>query len=126
MELRSEEVQEAPEKRMRRQRESTIDMGGEEDALTIKRLGSTSFPGMRADSWGMNPPSTRSSRSSCRITDSIQSPWIQSLGRAVLEEDLPRADFFPFPCTAAFFACSKADVLSFTIVAGEARTEQRR
>ena len=28
MELRSEEVQEAPEKRMRRQRESTIDMSG--------------------------------------------------------------------------------------------------
>ena len=44
MELRSEEVQETPEKRMRRQRESTIDMGGEEDALTIKRLGFDFFP----------------------------------------------------------------------------------
>ena len=44
MELRSEEVQEAPEKRMRRQREFTIDMGGEEDALTIKRLGFDFFP----------------------------------------------------------------------------------
>ena len=44
MELRSEEVQEAPEKRIRRQRESTIDMGGEEDTLTIKRLGFDFFP----------------------------------------------------------------------------------
>ena len=44
MELHSEEVQEAPEKRMRRQRESTIDMGGEEDTLTIKRLGFDFFP----------------------------------------------------------------------------------
>lgn len=44
MELRSEEVQEAPEKRMRMQRESTIDMGGEEDTLTIKRLGFDFFP----------------------------------------------------------------------------------
>src|SRR4051812_11693968 len=44
MELCSEEVQEAPEKRMRRQRESAIDMGGEEDALTIKRLGFDFFP----------------------------------------------------------------------------------
>src|SRR4051812_46544600 len=38
MELRSEEVQKAPEKRMRRQRKTTINMGGEEDALTITRL----------------------------------------------------------------------------------------
>src|SRR4051812_46368084 len=67
----------------------------------------------------MTPPSTMSSRSSCRITDGIQSPWIQPLGRAVLEEDLPRADFFPFPCTAAFFARSRADVLSFTILPAE-------
>ena len=43
-----------------------------------------------------------------------------SLGRTVLEEDPPRADFFPFPCTAVFFARSRADVFSFTIVAGEA------
>src|SRR3954469_21905039 len=85
--------------------------------------GSTSFPGRRAASWRMTPPSTISSRSSCRITDGIQSPWIQSLGRAVLEEDPPRADFFPFPCTAAFFARSRADVLSFTIIAGKARTD---
>src|SRR3954470_6750154 len=69
----------------------------------------------------MTPPSTMSSRSSCRITDGIQSPWIQSLGRAVLEEDPPRADFFPFPCTAAFFARSRAEVLSFTIIVGESR-----
>ena len=38
MELRSEEIQETPEKRMRRKRKSTINMGGEEDALTIKGL----------------------------------------------------------------------------------------
>ena len=44
MELRSEEVQEAPEKRMTRQRKSMIDMGGKEDALTIKRLGFDFFP----------------------------------------------------------------------------------
>ena len=125
MELRSEEVQEAPEKRMRRQRESTIDMGGEEDALTIKRLGFDFFPREARRFVGNESPSTRSSRSSCRITDGIQSPWIQSLGRAVLEEDPPRADFFPFPCTAAFFARSRADVFSFTIVTGEARTDLR-
>src|SRR3954464_1492875 len=74
----------------------------------------------------MNPPSTRSSGSSCRIADGIQSPWIQSLGRAVLEEDPPRADFFPFPCTAAFFARSRADVFSFPIITGEARTDLLR
>src|SRR3954470_11416754 len=68
----------------------------------------------------MNPPSTISSRSSCLSTDSIQSPWIQPRGREVLEEDPPRADFFPFPCAAAaFFARSRAEVLSFTIIAGK-------
>ena len=67
----------------------------------------------------MTPPSTMSSRSSCRITDGIQSPWIQPLGRADLEEDLPRADLFPFPCAAAFFTRSRAEVLPFVIVAGE-------
>ena len=100
-------------------------MGGEEDALTVTRLG-FDFSPRETRFMGNDSPSTMSSRSSCRITEGIQSPWIQSLGRAVLEEDPPRADFFPFPCTAAFFARSKADVLSFTIVAGEARTDLRR
>src|SRR4051812_38505559 len=39
MELRSEEVQETPKERVRRQRESAADVGGEEDALTLARLG---------------------------------------------------------------------------------------
>ena len=45
------------------------------------------------------------------------------MGRAVLEEDPPRADLFPFPAAAAFFARSKAVVLLFTIVAGKALHE---
>src|SRR3954465_2827842 len=68
----------------------------------------------------MTPPSTISSRSSCLSTVGIQSPCIQPLGREALEEDPPQADFFPFPCAAAsLFAHSRADVLSFTIVAGK-------
>ena len=62
------------------------------------------------------------------MVDRIQSPWTQPFGRRDLGEDPPRLVVlpFPFPCTAAFFARSKADVLSFTIVAGEARTDLRR
>ena len=41
------------------------------------------------------------------------------MGRAVLEEDPPRANLFPFPAAAAFFARSRAEVLLFVIIAGE-------
>src|SRR3954467_10753178 len=44
VELRSEEIQETPEKGMRRQRKPAIDMGGEEHTLTMKRLGLASPP----------------------------------------------------------------------------------
>ena len=37
MKLCSKEVQESPEKRMGRQRKPAIDVGGEEDALTLPR-----------------------------------------------------------------------------------------
>ena len=56
MELRSEEVQEAPKKRMRRQRESTIDMGGEEDALTVTRLGFDFSPRETCNFMGNDSP----------------------------------------------------------------------
>src|SRR3954469_12562052 len=45
VELRSEEVQETPEKGMRRQRKPAIDMGGKEHTLTIERLGLDFSPG---------------------------------------------------------------------------------
>ena len=38
VELCSKEVQEASEKRMGRQRKSTVNMGGEENALTLPRM----------------------------------------------------------------------------------------
>ena len=38
MELRSEEIQEAPEEWMGRQRKPSVDVGGEEHALTIAGL----------------------------------------------------------------------------------------
>ena len=77
-------------------------MGGEEDALTVTRLG-----------FDFSPRETRSFMGNDSPLDHVVKIF------------LPRADFFPFPCTAAFFARSKADVLSFTIVAGEARTGLR-
>ena len=38
VELGTKKVQETPEKRMRRQSETTVDMSCEEDALTLLRL----------------------------------------------------------------------------------------
>ena len=38
MKLRSEKVQETPEKRMRGQRESAVDVSGDKDTLTLERL----------------------------------------------------------------------------------------
>src|SRR3954471_19431295 len=70
----------------------------------------------------MTPPSAISSRSSWWSTEGIQSPWIQPLGRAVRDEDPPRADLLPFAC-AAFLARSRADVLSFAIAADGAQAK---
>ena len=58
------------------------------------------------------------------MVERIQSPWIQPYGRPARDEDPPRLVALPFAFVVGFFACSKAAVLSFTIVAGEARKEQ--
>ena len=68
----------------------------------------------------------RSSRSFWVMVERIQSPWIQPCGRPDRDEDPPRLVALPFAFAVAFFARSKAAVFSFTIVAGEACTKQRR
>ena len=88
--------------------------------------GSDSFPGSRADPWGISPPSARSSRSSWRIAERIRLPWIQPFGRPAREEDPPRLVAFPFAFVVAFFARSRVVVFSFPIVTDETRTERRR
>ena len=65
-------------------------------------------------------------RSSWEILEWIQSPWIQPLGKPVREEDPPRLVAFPFDFAVAFFARSRAAVLSFTIVADETRAVRWR
>ena len=60
------------------------------------------------------------------IVERIQSPWIQPFGRPVREEDPPRLAAFRFAFAVAFFARSRAAVFSFTVVAGETRTERWR
>ena len=60
------------------------------------------------------------------MVERIQSPWIQPCGRRDRDEDPPRLVALPFAFAIAFFARSKAVVLSFTIVTGEAGMEQRR
>ena len=60
------------------------------------------------------------------MVERIQSPWIQPCGRPARDEDPPRLVARPFAFAIAFFARSKAAVFSFTIVAGEAGTEQQR
>ena len=59
------------------------------------------------------------------MVERIQSPWIQPCGKRDRDEDPPRLVALPFTFAVAFFARSKAAVLSFTIVAGEDGTEQR-
>ena len=68
--------------------------------------------------WGINPPSTRSSRSSCVIAERIQSPWIQPAGRPDLDEDPPWLVRLPFAFVVAFFVRSSATVLSFPMATG--------
>ena len=68
----------------------------------------------------------RSTRSFWRMVERIQSPWIQPCGRPARDEDPPRLVALPFAFAVTFFARSKAAVLSFTIVAGEADIEQQR
>ena len=68
----------------------------------------------------------RSSRSFWLMVEQIQSPWIQPCGRPARDEDPARLVALPFAFAVAFFARSKAAVFSFTIVADEAGTEQRR
>ena len=62
------------------------------------------------------------------MVERIQSPWIQPYGKRDRDEDPPRLVALPFTfvVAVAFFARSKAAVFSFTIVADEAGTEQRR
>ena len=60
------------------------------------------------------------------MVERILSPWLQPCGMTDRDEDPPRLGALPFAFTVAFFARSKAAIFSFTIVAGEARTEQRR
>ena len=59
------------------------------------------------------------------MVERIQSPWIQPCGKRDRDEDPPRLVALPFTFAVAFFARSKAVVLSFTIVADEDGTEQR-
>ena len=70
----------------------------------------------------------RSLRAVSVMVERIQSPWTKPFGRRDLDEDPPRLDGLPFafPVAVAFFARSKAVVFSFTIIAGEAGTEQQR
>ena len=60
------------------------------------------------------------------IVERIQSPWIQPCGRPDRDEDPPRLGALPFAFTVAFFARSRAAVLSFTIVADETRVVRWR
>ena len=61
------------------------------------------------------------------MVERIQSPWTQPCGRRDRDEDPHRLVALPFAfaVAVAFFARSKAAVFSFTIVAGEARTDLR-
>ena len=123
--LCSKEVQESLEKRMQRQRKSTVNMSCEENALTITRMRFGLFFRESCRFMGNQPPLDQ-------IVDVILADhrpdpvaWIQPRGRPDLDEDPPRLDLFPFAFVVAFFACSKATIFSFLMVAGEARTEQR-
>ena len=64
MELRSEKVQETPEKRMRGQGESAVDVSGDKDTLTLERLWLDLVPREARRFMGNESPLTRSSISS--------------------------------------------------------------
>ena len=96
-------------------RETAVDLGGEQDTLTRSRLRSPPS-GRRADLWTISPNSAKSSKSSCRSEDRIQSPWIQPDGSPKRDED-PRFIFLFFAAPVAFFTHSNAAVLSFPMAA---------
>ena len=118
MELCPKEVQKSPKERVRRQRKPTVDMGGQENALTLLRLRLGLLP--------REPCRSMGDQSSVGQVERIQSPWIQPGGRPTLDEDPLRLVALPFAFAVAFFARSRAAIFSFTIIAGETRTEQRR
>ena len=126
MKLCSKEIQESPEKRMRRQRKSTVDVSGKEDALTLprSRFGLILREPRRSV---RNQPLLRQIVEVV-LADRRPDPVdrIQPRGKPDRDEDPPRLDFFPFAFAVAFFACSRATVFSFPIAADGAQTEQRR
>ena len=126
MELSPKEVQKSTKERMGRRREPAVDMSGEENTLTLQRPRLGLVPREPRRFVGINPPSTRSSRSSWLIVEQIQSPWIQPGGRPDLDEDPPRLVLFPFAFAVAFFARSNATVFSFPKAADRVRARLRR
>lgn len=125
MELRSEKVQETSEKRMRGQGESAVDMSGDKDTLTLERLRLDLIP--REAHRFVRDESPLSQFIEIFLTNRRRHPVAldPARGKADLEEDPPRLYFFTFACVVAFFARSRAAVFSFTIAAGEARTDRR-
>ena len=103
--------------RMGRQRKPAVDVGGEENTLTLPRLRLGLVAREPRRFVGDQSPSTRLSRSSWLIIERIQSPWIQPDGKSDLDEDLPRLVCLPFDFAVAFFAHSSATVFSFPMMA---------
>ena len=125
MELGPEEIQETPEKRMRRKGETTVDMGSKEDALTRPQL-RLCLPLRQPHGPDINQTKVgQLVQSSGRSEDWIQSPCIQPGGSADLDDD-PRFVFLPFAAPVAFFTRSSTVVLSFTMVAGRRRRGWRK
>lgn len=119
MELSTEKVQETPEKRMRREREATINMGSKQDTLTRPRLRlrlplrQSHGPGNDQTGGGQLFQILLPEQRSDPIA--LDPTW----HNADLNDDT-RFIFFPFAAPVAFFARSSAAILSFTMVAGGA------
>lgn len=116
MDLRPKEIQKAPEERMWGQRETSVDMGGEEDELSLARLGLGFIP-------RQPPGAVRNQAIIGKILQvllhdggSDPVPWIRP-GGSPDRNDVPLAIFLPFVAAVAFFARSTAASLSFTMVA---------
>ena len=115
VELCTEEVQKPTKERVRRERETPIDVSGKQDTLTRSRLRLRLSLQQTCRSLCNQPGLLQLGQILLRIEDRIQSPWIQPGGNPERDDD-PRLGFLPFAAPVAFLARSSAAVLSFTMV----------
>ena len=126
MEFFPKEVQKSLKERVRRQGKSTVNVGGKGNVLTLPRLRLSLVP--RKPRQFVGDQSSLDQVVDVILKNRRADPvaWIEPCGRPALEEDPPRLVAFPFDFAVAFFARSRAVVLSFTIVADETRVVRWR